>query len=81
MSASFELEWPSLSTGVLDSGFDGRLVAVAVAAGVEEGAGSVPVPFGPEIPNVVVSLLSINASSDADHFVLSSRVARVCDDL
>lgn len=80
-SASFELGWPSLSRGVLDSGFDGRLVAVDVAAGVEERAGSVPVPFGPEIPNVVVSLFSINASSDADHFVLSSRVARVCDDL
>lgn len=56
-------------------------MAVDVAAGVEEGAGSVPVPFGPEIPNVVVSLFSINASSDADHFVLSSRVARVCDNL
>lgn len=50
-------------------------MAVDVAAGVEEeGAGSVPVPFSPEVPNVVVSLFSINASSDADNFVLSSQV-------
>lgn len=55
-----------------------------VAGGVEdEGAGSVPVPFGPEIPNVVVSLVSINASSDAHKtdFLSLSQVAMRQTDL